>query len=95
MKEEAIISADDAIEDRRAIYKAEQAIWTACAICLGWQWKPAYGGYTRPNHVKPGTNGSNFSDYPSEVDAEEACDIDGIDTLGAALKLLEERGLAL
>lgn len=47
----------------------------------GWSWSHAHGGYIRDNHRKPQTTGNRWDDFPSDVDAAEAWDIDGVGNL--------------
>jgi len=72
------------------VYQAEQTIWNAAAEALGWEWKPAYNGYVRQDFLKPGTTGSQWSDYPSDIDGEDACFIDGVETLDRAREVISE-----
>lgn len=67
---------------------AEWAIWAHAAQKLGWKHEPAYAGYTHPNH-HPNGPANEWASYPSEMSAEEACFIDGVETLADACKLLE------
>ncbi len=53
--------------------------WKAAAEKLGWEYSPAYGGYIHPNYHPLGPS-DQFASYPSDMDAEDACFIDGIET---------------
>lgn len=72
------------------VWKAEQTIWNAAAKALGWEWEPAYDGFVRANH-HPNGPAHQASSYPSELDAESACMVDGIETLDQARAVIEEK----
>jgi len=78
---------------RSLLHTAERTVWTVCARVLGWEWSPAYGGFVRADY-HPNGPGYKFDSRPSELDAEEACFIDGIETLEQAVAKLEEADAA-
>lgn len=64
--------------------------WAAAAVALGWEFSPAYNGYIRPDYHPDGP-AHQFASYPSELAAEDACFIDGVGSLGDAVKLVLDR----
>jgi hypothetical protein len=71
-------------------HAAAHKVWTAAAKKLGWEHSPAHGGWIKDSHRKPGVPGYQWDSYPSDVDAEEACFIDGVETLTAAMAVVEK-----
>lgn len=69
--------------------KATGEIWRVAAEKLGWKWEPAYAGYIHPAH-HPNGPGNEFASYPSDVCAEEACMLDGIETLTEAVRFVTD-----
>lgn len=64
--------------------------WAEAAKALGWEFSPAYNGHIRHDYHPDGPAG-RFASHPSELVAEDACFIDGVETLGDAVKLVLER----
>lgn len=71
----------------RDSWLARNHVWTEAAKALGWEWSGAYAGYIRADYHPKGAR-HHFTSYPSEVDAEGACAIDGIETIEQAEALL-------
>lgn len=63
---------------------SSEDVWARVATLNEWIYSPAHGGYIRFDHLDP--DGSN----PSELSAEDACFLDGIETLEAACAVLSE-----
>ena len=59
--------------------------WKSAAENRGWTFDPAYNGYVRGDHHPNGPAGQ-FSSYPSDLTAEDACFVDGIETEDDALR---------
>jgi hypothetical protein len=74
----------------REQWEAEQAIWRKAAEAKGWEWSPAYNGYIRADYHPDGPR-NQFRSYPSELAAEDACFIDGIETLDQAKAVIADQ----
>lgn len=67
--------------------------WTAgqwrveAAKVLGWEFSPAYNGYIHDDYHPNGPR-NQYDSRPSEMAAEDACFIEGVETLGDAVKLV-------
>lgn len=61
--------------------------WAAAAVALGWEYSPAYAGYIRLDYHPDGP-AHQFASRPSELAAEDACFLDGVETLGDAVELV-------
>jgi hypothetical protein len=81
--------ADIPNADHAEIWRAKQTFWRKAAEALGWKFEAAYNGYVRADY-HPNGPASEWASYPSEIDAEEACFIDGYESLGDAVKLALE-----
>lgn len=68
---------------------AREIIWGKAAKALGWEYSDAYGGYVRPDY-HPNGLAHQFASYPSEIAAEDACFLDGIETLEQAQAVIAE-----
>ena len=67
----------------------ERSIWNRAAQKLGWEWSPAHNGFIKNSHRTPGARLDTWESYPSDMDAEDACFIDGVETLSQAAAVVE------
>jgi len=63
----------------------QASIWMQTAIRLGWRYSAAHDGFISENH----RNGPEWADYVVRRTAEDACFLDGVETVADAL--LSER----
>lgn len=54
-------------------------LWEAAATALGWRYSPAHNGWIHDEHVDHSQYGEGG--HASDVDAEDACFLDGIETV--------------
>ncbi|APZ97608.1 hypothetical protein BWQ93_03240 [Sphingopyxis sp. QXT-31] len=76
----------------RDLHELEDGIWLCAAETLGWSYSESHRGYVHPEHFDLGTTGSEPTDFPSHIDAEEACIISGIVTSRQALTMMTQTG---
>lgn len=67
--------------------KASSTIWNQAATTLGWRHSPAHDGWISDAHVGHGQYGEGG--HASGVSAEDACFLDGIETLDQAVAVLD------
>jgi hypothetical protein len=61
-----------------------QAIWEKAASKLGWHWDPDYKGWIKPANRRPGKVHGEWDAYVRDMEAEDACNEEGIDTVEEA-----------
>lgn len=63
--------------------KAADTLWRQAAEALGWRHSPAHGGWISDGHVDRTQYGEGG--HASGVAAEDACFLDGVETLADAV----------
>lgn len=67
---------------------AAASIWRASAEVLGWRYSPAHAGWISDAHVDHGQYGEGG--HASDMAAEDACFLDGVETIEQAVASLRE-----
>lgn len=62
-------------------------IWSQAAKALGWRHSPAHDGWISDAHVDHGQYGEGG--HASGVSAEDACFMDGVETLDQAVSMVQ------
>lgn len=60
-------------------------LWEVAACAMGWRYADAYGGWIADHYFDPETG-----QHPSELTAEDACFVDGIETEDDARAILSK-----
>jgi hypothetical protein len=71
-----------------------QVIWERAATKLGWHWDGDYKGWIKPENKKPGAIHGEWNAYARDMEAEDACNEEGIDTLEEAKGVILGRPIA-
>lgn len=75
------------IYQEESIINSEQiaSAWEVAASALGWKYSDAFGGWIADHHLDPETGW-----HPSDMAAEDACFIDGVESEADAQALVRK-----
>jgi hypothetical protein len=69
-------------------HRAAGIIWRQAAEALGWRQSPAHAGWISDAHVDLSRYGEGG--HPSDMDAQDACFLDGVETLEQAVRIVRK-----